>query len=312
MESAIEEITEDTLRDMQLRVEYIEGQGSLYRSSGFKDRADALDTIDFDVLWRIEELQPAGGESGGLPALRQLRQRAERVRARLQAADEALFRELRADIRSGNCTSAALRDQIDSYIGYSSIASPQDNVGYDHLDVLINGLLLAAPPPDETREREPEMVYYQPIPAAIIFQLTERAHITPSDLFYDLGSGLGQVCILVNLLTGARTKGVEFQPAYCDYATRCARDLNLSGVEFINQDAREADYSDGTVFFMYTPFEGEMLQEVLGRLKREAQKRPIRVGTYGPCTLQASRQSWLQGLDQHGDHIYNLAVFRSV
>jgi hypothetical protein len=29
-------------------------------------------------------------------------------------------------------------------------------------------------------------------------------------------------------------------------------------VEFINVDARQADYSEGTVFFMFTPFRGEI------------------------------------------------------
>ena len=50
------------------------------------------------------------------------------------------------------------------------------------------------------------------------------------------------------------------------------QELNLSEVDFINVDAREAEYADGTVFFLYTPFEGKMLLEVLGRLKEEAQR----------------------------------------
>ena len=86
----------------------------------------------------------------------------------------------------------------------------------------------------------------------------------------------------------------------------------MSEVEFINLDAREADYSDGTVFFMYTPFEGEMLQHVLEKLRRQTQNQRIRLGTYGPCTPQTSQQSWLQGVDQHSDRLYRLAVFESV
>jgi SAM-dependent methyltransferase len=155
------------------------------------------------------------------------------------------------------------------------------------------------------------MVFYQPTPARIVLELIEKADLTKEDVFYDAGSGLGQVAILVNLLSGVRTKGVELEPAYCDYARRCTRELNLSQVEFMNVDAREADYSDGTVFFMYTPFEGSLLQEVLEKLKGESCKRMIWVYTYGPCTLQVARQSWLERVDRNGDCMHKLAMFRS-
>ena len=133
----------------------------------------------------------------------------------------------------------------------------------------------------------------------------------PPGVFYDIGSGLGQVSTLTHLLSGVQAKGVEVELAYCDYARRCARGLNLSQVEFINVDAREADYSDGTVFFLYTPFEGRMLERVLERLKHESRKRRIQLYTYGPCTRQVARQRWLERVDQNGNHVNRLAIFRT-
>jgi precorrin-6B methylase 2 len=178
--------------------------------------------------------------------------------------------------------------------------------------VFINGLLLIEAVPLETKAREPEMVYYQPTPARIIFELVEKAQLTREDVFYDMGSGLGQAPILVHLLSGATAKGIEFEPAYCDYARECAADLNLSAVEFINAEARTADYSEGTVFFRYTPFEGGVLQEVLEMLWEASRRRRIRLFTYGPCTLQVSQQSWLKCVDQNRAHLYKLGVFRSL
>jgi len=127
-----------------------------------------------------------------------------------------------------------------------------------------------------------------------------------------LGSGLGQVAIVVNLLTGAKTIGVEFEPAFCDYAKDCADAFNLSGVTFINVDARKADYSEGTIFFMYTPFRGEMLQEVLAILKKESLSRKIKIITYGPCTADVALQSWLDIAGPWDGNIYKLAVFNSL
>jgi hypothetical protein len=122
---------------------------------------------------------------------------------------------------------------------------------------------------------------------------------------------LGQVSILVHLLSGATAKGIEFEPVYCDYARACATKLNLASVQFANIDARDADYADGTIFFFYTPFTGNLLDQVLDRLWRQTRGRTIMLCTYGPCTPQVARQSWLEHLDGNGLDEDKLAVFRS-
>jgi hypothetical protein len=83
-------------------------------------------------------------------------------------------------------------------------------------------------------------------------------------------------------------------------------------VTFVNADAREADYADGTVFFMFTPFKGAILDAVLARLEQEARERPIVVCTYGSCTLYVAEQAWLNSVDDNADHEFKLAVFDSV
>jgi hypothetical protein len=296
--------------EIQSDIEAIEKNPALYQETNFHSRVEAIDYIEFNIIDRIEGLlQTINPPEGLIP----LKQSAERAKRRLEDIDDNLFQRLRADIRTGSCTGTALKGLIDQYVGRNSSSSrPQDEIGYDSLDMFINGLLLIQAVPTETKAREPEMVSYQQTPARIIFELVEKAHLTGEDVFYDLGSGLGQVPILVNLLSGATARGVEFEPAYCDYARVCAADLNLSGVAFINADARTADYSEGTVFFMYTPFEGSVLQEVLEKLRGESQKRRIRLFTYGPCTPQVSRQKWLKWVDQNEAHLYKLGVFRSL
>jgi len=116
---------------------------------------------------------------------------------------------------------------------------------------------------------------------------------------------------LLNLLTGVTAKGVEFEPAFCKYAEDCVGELNLNKVEFINADARQANYSQGTIFFMYTPFNGEIMQEVLTALKQESLKRKIKIITYGPCTAEVGLQSWLNPANKKDDDMYKLAVFAS-
>ena len=137
------------------------------------------------------------------------------------------------------------------------------------------------------------MVYYQKTPARVVLELVEKSQLTNEDVFFDLGAGLGQTAILVHLLTGLAAHGVEFEPAFCAYAENCARSLHLSDVNFIHADARHADYSEGTIFFMFTPFMGEILQDVLDILIKQSEKRKIKIINFGPCTAQIALQSWL-------------------
>jgi hypothetical protein len=301
LESIISEIRSD--------VENIESNEALYQDTNFRDRVDALDFLEFDVLGRVESLLLANGRRDELIGLKQY---AETVKKRLEDVDERLFQRLRDNIASRNYTRAALRQQLVKYARAGPHEGNGGDEGYDSLDALVNGLLLMGTAPEETREREPEMVFYQPTPARVVLELVEEANFRPGDVFYDIGSGLGQVSILVHLLSGICAKGVEFEPAYCDYARRCARELNLSRVEFINADAREADYTDGTVFFLYTPFESRILEQVLGRLGDASRTREIRLYTYGPCTLQVTRQRWLERVDQNGSQVYKLASFKTL
>lgn len=258
-------VTKSLIDDIQSDLQRIQKNAALYEEINFEHRVEALDYIEFNIINRIEGLLQTVNQPEELAALKQA---AEMLKGQLEAIDDHVFQRLRADIRREGGLGPTLSAAIDEYVRYEERSGPADDAGYDSLDVFINGLLLTHPAPTETKEREPEMVYYQQTPARVILELIKTAPLTEQDVFYDVGSGLGQVAILVHLLSGATAKGIEFEPAYCDYARACAAELNLSRVEFINVDARQADYSAGTIFFMYTPFEGKLLQEVLEKLRR--------------------------------------------
>jgi hypothetical protein len=66
------------------------------------------------------------------------------------------------------------------------------------------------------------------------------------------------------------------------------------------------------VFFMYSPFVGKLLQDVLERLRTESAERVIRVCMYGPCLLAMFKQNWLQCLSLIGTEPHQLGIFRSL
>jgi hypothetical protein len=67
----------------------------------------------------------------------------------------------------------------------------------------------------------------------------------------------------------------------------------LNRAIFLQQDAQAADFSVGTVFYLYTPFTGTILRSVLDLLRREAASRRIRICSYGPCTSVLVEEAWL-------------------
>jgi hypothetical protein len=115
--------------------------------------------------------------------------------------------------------------------------------------------------------------------------------------------------MLTAIATPARSVGIEIEPAYVACARRAAEDLSLGAVTFVECDARHASLDEGTIFFLYTPFSGEMLREMIARLREQAAARPIRVATYGPCTRSIAAERWLvsEGPVSTG----RIAIFRS-
>jgi protein-L-isoaspartate O-methyltransferase len=260
------------------------------------------------VLEHIENVQYVHGYH---EYLARLYHRAERLWQRLESVNARLFERLRTQLMTGSDTRGILHRLRETYVGHGEHKLTWEDLDADYLDIFINGVLGIASPPEETRALEPGMIAYHPTPTRVIFALMAHAHLSAHDVFYDLGSGLGRVALLTGLLTDAQVRGIEFEPAYCAYAQERAHNLNLSRVTFRNGDAREADYTDGTFFFLYTPFTGRVLQTVLARLETEARTRPITIAAYGACTRDVAQQPWLQPTGQQAFEYDTLALFRS-
>ena len=277
---------------------------AILNPNAFNNRANALDFLDFHIIDRLDNLSPT-------QELLTLKQWANRIKDELETVDARLFEQLREDIRSGKYTGSSFINMIHVYTGFN-VSGILNQPGYDNLDNFINGLLNNQPLPEPTQTRDAEMVFYQQTPTRIIFELAAKAKLQDHDVLIDIGSGLGHVPILLNLISSAKTKGIEFEPAYCQYAQNSAAQLNLPNIEFINADARKADYTYANVFFMYTPFKGALLQDMLNMLQRIAQQRNIRIFTYGPCSADVAKQTWLTAMEETVDDEYRLYEFKSI
>jgi SAM-dependent methyltransferase len=295
-----------TLGEIRAVFDVLRGDPSLRAADNFQGRSRAIDVLEVEVIDRIDGLLP---HSGSRIEWARLRGQAEELKGLLEELDQTLFRTLRSEIRAAADRARTLADILDRHRG-APAGETAEAFGYDSLDALMNGILHPGALPSETLAREPGMIFFQKTPVRIVLEMVGKARLSRDDMFYDLGSGLGQVPILVHLLTGAKAVGIEVEPAYCDYARECAAGLDLTRAEFRQADARKAELPDGAVYFMYTPFEGAMLEAVLEKLRKSA-RTGIRLFTYGPCTSAVSRQAWLNPVGPVVNGAHRLGEFRS-
>ncbi len=151
-------------------------------------------------------------------------------------------------------------------------------------------------------------VPYLPCSAEALLQVVEHAGVAASDVFVDVGGGVGRAAALVHLLTGAGAIGLEIQPGLVRAARDLSARLNLPRVAVIEGDAASlaAYMMIGSVFFLNCPFSGARLDAFLANIEPIARTREIRV-----CCVYLSLppRPWLRPAATPSGE---LAIYRSV
>ncbi|HEY2512398.1 MAG TPA: hypothetical protein VGI39_16135 [Polyangiaceae bacterium] len=165
---------------------------------------------------------------------------------------------------------------------------------------------IAVPTPDAAPGEH--LIGYHPSGVAPIVRALAAVPVRREDVLVDLGSGLGKVVLLAALLTGVRAQGVELQPELARSARAAAGRLGVPA-SFSTGDARTVPLDEGTVFFLYVPFVGPVLDAVLERLRHVASSRPIVVCALG---VDLDHASWLtrRPLDDFWLAIYDSVTAR--
>lgn len=281
----------------------LEQDQSLYDSDNLAGRFLALKRLDFlaeAYRLRVSE-QPASDQI----------QRVRAMQADLARRNQALFQKLRARISAGAVTPHQLRTLFEDNGNYRPGDKACLHWRGEPADALAAGLFHSDRPPQRWNGSDSEMIHYEPAPVGALLELIDRVPLTSADRFVDVGSGLGQVVLLVHLLTGVEAVGLEVMSAYVEQAKREAAALCINGVTFEHGDARNADLCRGTVYFLFSPFQGQMLQTVIKRLRDEAMARPLTICSFGPCTVPIAAENWLTIEEPDMNHDFRLAVFRS-
>lgn len=146
-------------------------------------------------------------------------------------------------------------------------------------DAWLDLLLGLGPIPDDGPELPRGCVPYLPCCVDALLRMVEHADVQASDVFVDIGSGVGRAAALVHLLTGAAAIGLEVQPNLVHTARELAARLHGLRYSPVEGDAvRLTGYiTIGSIFFLYCPFSGSRLEQVLDDLEPIARTRQIRI-----------------------------------
>jgi hypothetical protein len=272
--------------DLHSLLRGLEANSSLFQPEQLRERLIALDDLDAGF----------GGldsEDSTMCMNSQLLERARVLKTRFEGANAERYQSIRSElVRTGQPDT--LLQWLQGSECQNESTSPLSGLGFDSRDELVSGILQLRDPSDPSLQRSPEMVPYQPTPVRHILHLIAACQLAEEAVFVDIGSGLGHLPVLVSMLTGVRSLGIEVQAAYVARAQECAQYLRLRRVQFVAQDARDADLSNGTVFYLYSPFTGSILADVLRMLRIESSRRSIRICSLGPCTHTIANERWVR------------------
>lgn len=159
--------------------------------------------------------------------------------------------------------------------------------------------------------------YGEIIPESVA-QLMDYFKPTSTDVFFDLGSGIGKVCVQVALTTPAKAVGVELSStryAMAQQARQALIEKNIliipSKLEFKNENILDADLSQGTIFFLCsTCFSDDLMSALTKKIANNGKK--VQVATLrqlpdtGDFTLQKTFHLQMTWSDSSPVYIYKL------
>ena len=138
-------------------------------------------------------------------------------------------------------------------------------------------------PPDRIRtdsENKIHSSYYGATKARPFLRLLSLLRLPQDAVFVDLGAGKGRVVMLAAKYGFRKIIGIEFSKPLCLQARTnlqgfLRKSPSNSQVEIIESDVTQYRWSDDeTIFFMFDPFSGEVLSEVLQNIRASVERKP--------------------------------------
>lgn len=109
-----------------------------------------------------------------------------------------------------------------------------------------------------------------------LLKILDRLEWKQDDVFVDIGSGKGRVLCCAAQFKPARIIGIDLDGPLCEIARANVAHLppGNTKIEVLQNYAQGYDYSQATKIFLFHPFNGVILKEVLASIQASLQQRP--------------------------------------
>jgi SAM-dependent methyltransferase len=147
-------------------------------------------------------------------------------------------------------------------------------------------------------ERHSDSQPYEPTDYLLIQRFIGPLKLQPADVVFDIGCGMGRVLCVIARSKVKKCIGIELSAELASIAMQNTKRLRFrkAPIEIRVTDACSADYSEGTVFWMFNPFGASVMHLVLARIQQSVTRIPrtVRISYVNPVHENVfHRQTWL-------------------
>jgi 16S rRNA A1518/A1519 N6-dimethyltransferase RsmA/KsgA/DIM1 with predicted DNA glycosylase/AP lyase activity len=128
----------------------------------------------------------------------------------------------------------------------------------------------------EKKHKNVVTIYGELLPQSVT-QILDRLNVKKNDVFYDLGSGTGRICLQVYLEKDIKCTGIEYVKPRHDIAEKSLDLLkkqykNTRKIKFINGDFFDTDWSDATIIYICNTCMGKTITNKILKKIKDLQK----------------------------------------
>jgi len=119
------------------------------------------------------------------------------------------------------------------------------------------------------KKKEKDVYVYGETPLTSLEKIVKECGISQQDTVFELGCGRGRSCFWLHSFVGCKVVGIEFVPDFVERAERIRKKLAVKEMKFLLQNMLEADFSGGTVFYLYgTCYDAEFIKALIKKFKK--------------------------------------------
>ena len=122
---------------------------------------------------------------------------------------------------------------------------------------------------------------YEPTPYSVLERLVESKYISNENIVIDYGSGKGRVGIFLNKLLGCEVIGIDFDEKMFQIVHKNLEKYGrYKKIKFLCEAAEKYEIENADSFYFFNPFSVEVLQSVLGKIRKSYYNNPREMKLY--------------------------------